>query len=201
MGSSLLSCLARSPHPPRRIYCNLSGRSERTKKLSSTLIESGILIDVGSDEKLLEADLIISVLINDQAKQVAKKISDLSKSFLGLKTKFFVDLNALAPGTSIEIASYFEESSIAFVDGGIIGGPANENYTPYIPISGPTAQQVKEILLGFGDSLEVVGDKVGQASAMKVSFASITKVSQSSEQKSLNSARILTNDGLIKLRG
>ncbi len=61
-----------------------------------------------------------------------------------------------------------------FVDGGIIGGPPRPNYSPTIYASGPTAGQTA-VLRDWGIDWRVIDGPIGAASALKMSYAGITK--------------------------
>jgi hypothetical protein len=57
----------------------------------------------------------------------------------------YVDCNAVSPQTAERIAAIVEPTGAAFVDGGIIGGPPRDGYSPAIYASGPTAERTKPI--------------------------------------------------------
>ena len=52
-------------------------------------------------------------------------------------TPAYADLNAIAPQTVLEIEGIVREAGANFIDGGIIGGPPREGYSPHIGVSGP----------------------------------------------------------------
>ena len=61
-----------------------------------------------------------------------------------------------------------------FVDAGIIGGPPRPGYSPTIYASGPTAGQTA-VLRDWGIDWRVIDGPIGAASALKMSYAGITK--------------------------
>ncbi|KAH8921061.1 6-phosphogluconate dehydrogenase C-terminal domain-like protein [Atractiella rhizophila] len=186
MGTSLIAYLLSSHSPPLKAYTNLSSRSARTRSLCSGLVDQGSLIDLSDDAEILKkCDVVLSVLVNEQALPTAQKFGAIAKEIGAekVRTKYFVDLNAIAPSTAEEAERCFADTSIAFVDGGIIGGPATvpekaegkEGSCPLLVISGEKAKEVELLLSGFGESIEVVGDRNGQASATKLAFACMSK--------------------------
>lgn len=175
MGSSF-AALFRSHSPSIRLITNLQGRSPRTISLAR---DAGIE-DVGSNEEVLkQADLVLSILVPSQAvalgEGVASSAAAISPS--SIRTRFYLDLNAIAPSTTQTISKLFAFTSIAFVDGGVIGGPATATTSPLIAISGPRAAELDQLLSPlFAGRAKVVGETdAGQASALKLSYASLSK--------------------------
>jgi 3-hydroxyisobutyrate dehydrogenase-like beta-hydroxyacid dehydrogenase len=161
-----------------RVITNLEGRSSRSRELA----KSNGIEDVGSDSNILSsAEIIISVLVPSSATATAQRIISASKSLprAQQRTKFYIDANAIAPKTVRSISELFNGSGIEFIDGSIIGGPPKLQedgkvlYNPTIALSGA---RTKELELDNIFDITHVGPDVGQASALKMSFASLTKV-------------------------
>lgn len=100
---------------------------------------------------------------------------------------YFIDLNATSPGLAEKTEEVFARpgmsgTGVRFVDGAILGGPPEliegQWRKPRIVVSGPerlvgeAGQRLEEAL-----GLRWVGERVGQASGLKMCFASLTKVS------------------------
>ena len=80
-----------------------------------------------------------------------------------------------APMTVLRIERVVRETGAGFVDGGIIGPPPEPNSAKTrIYLSGPDAERVT-VLQRHGLSTPVQPGPVGAASAMKMSYAGITK--------------------------
>jgi hypothetical protein len=160
-----------------KVVTNLEGRSTRTRELA----ESNGIEDLGSDNEILSsAEIIISVLVPSFARSTAERIVSASKSLdrSRLRTKFYIDANAIAPSTTIKIGELFKDTGITFIDGSIIGGPPRLNpgggwYKPSFALSGPGT---RDLNLDHIFDISHVGANIGQASALKMSFASLTKV-------------------------
>jgi 3-hydroxyisobutyrate dehydrogenase-like beta-hydroxyacid dehydrogenase len=95
----------------------------------------------------------------------------IAQGFTGL----FVDGNAIAPQRAERIASILSEGGAAFVDGGIIGGPAWEPGRTWLYLSGERADEVKGLFEGGALATAVISPQIGQASALKMCFAAYTK--------------------------
>jgi 3-hydroxyisobutyrate dehydrogenase-like beta-hydroxyacid dehydrogenase len=161
-----------------RVVTNLQGRSPRTQELA----KSNGIEDVGTDANLLSsAEIIISVLVpslaTSTASRIATAVKQVDKSHR--RTKFYIDANAIAPATTKEMKKLFVDTGITFIDGSIIGGPPRLKpdgtwYKPTFALSGPGTRDVN---LDQIFDISHVGPEIGQASALKMSFASLTKVS------------------------
>ena len=170
----------------------LDDRSNRTKKLAK---EANIK-DVGSLSSLVEdSDLILSILVPSQAMSFAKKIASiLQKSD---KQIYFAECNAIAPQTTKDISVLFENTNATFIDSGIIGGPPSETYKPTFYTSGPDTTPL-ESLNGKGIKVSNIGSEIGQASAIKMCYAGMTKGTIALNISVLSTAKILgVYDSLI----
>ena len=87
----------------------------------------------------------------------------------------YADCNAVSPATVAGIADRIAATGAAFIDGGIIGGPPRpDGYTPVLYVSGPAAERAL-LLREHGLDVQVTPGPVGAASALKMSYAGITK--------------------------
>lgn len=153
-----------------RLITNLQGRSTR----SATLAAQAGIIDVADDITLVrEADIILSILVPARAQELAERIA---KAVQETHTPLlFADCNAIAPSTVQSIEQVVTAVGIDFVDGGIIGGPPRSGTEgPQLYVSGPHAERFAQ-LRDFGLDIRVLGPHIGQASALKMCYASMTK--------------------------
>jgi 3-hydroxyisobutyrate dehydrogenase-like beta-hydroxyacid dehydrogenase len=153
-----------------RVITNLQGRSTRTIALAKA---AGI-IDVANDRTLVhEADILLSILPPAQAHSFAERIAPAVKE-TGAHV-LFVDCNAIAPRTVHSIEQLITEAGATFVDVGIIGGPPQPGREgPRLYASGPQAEDVAQ-LAQYGLDIRVLGPQSGQASGLKMCYASLTK--------------------------
>jgi putative dehydrogenase len=165
MGSAVAHCLTVNGIEVRT---SLAGRSEAT---AARAREAGML--AATDEQLAEADIILSILPPGDALALAQRLARV----LGQAPRrpIYVDCNAVNPETVGRIAEVIAASDCPFVDGGIIGGPPKPGArATKIYLSGPQAERVA-VLEQYGLVMPVLPGPVGIASAMKMSYAGITK--------------------------
>jgi 3-hydroxyisobutyrate dehydrogenase-like beta-hydroxyacid dehydrogenase len=150
------------------VRTSLAGRSPAT----AARAKAAGMLDV-SDEKIAGADIILAILPPGDAHGLAERLAPVLRN--AAKKPIYVDCNALDPATVLLIARLVEATGAAFVDGGIIGGPprAGSKGTK-IYLSGEAAPRVAE-LSNYGLEMPIQPGPVGAASAMKMSYAGITK--------------------------
>ncbi len=126
-----------------------------------------------SDAMIAASDIILSIVPPGSALQLAETLAPALRA--AAKKPIYVDCNALDPATVLRIARVVEETGATFVDGGIIGPPPEpDSKNTRIYLSGPDAAKVT-VLENFGLNMPVQPGPVGAASAMKMSYAGITK--------------------------
>lgn len=130
------------------------GRSEETRRRAETFEDVGT-----ADALAARSDVILSICPPHAAHEVAGSVA----GFDGI----YVDANAVAPTTAREVLSGFPRG----VDGGIVGGPS----APRLYLSGPDAATVAELFAGSGVDPRVLSGEIGEASAVKVTFAAWSK--------------------------
>ena len=136
------------------------GRSEATAARAG----AAGLTDAGTVAELARrSDVVLSVCPPHAAADVAAAVGD----FGGV----FVDANAISPATTRRIGAGFAR----FVDGGIVGGPPSESYGPRLYLSGGDAGVAAELFDGTPVTARVLSEEVGDASALKMAYASWTK--------------------------
>ena len=147
----------------------LSGRSEA----SAGRARAAGMQPVADERELLDgADYLLSILPPDQAEGLASRLASALQS-LPVKP-VYVDCNAVSPQTAARIAAIVEPTGAAFVDGGIIGGPPRQGYSPAIYASGPQAERTRPIA-EYGIDWRIIEGPIGAASGLKMSYAGITK--------------------------
>jgi len=163
MGISVAVSAQNSGHT---VFWASEGRSPQTRERA----QSHSLVDAHSLEELCQTcSIIISVCPPHAAEEVAKRV--LAHSFKGL----YVDVNAISPQRAVRIGEAMAEHGTAFVDGGIIGGPAWEANTTWLYLSGSEAQRVADCFSGGLLQTKVIGERIGKASALKMCYAAYTK--------------------------
>ncbi len=139
------------------------GRSPQTRARADT---NG-LIEVATLAELIEqADAVVSICPPGAAADQAATVA--AAGFTGL----YVDANAVSPDTARSIAGRFEH----FVDGSVIGPPAHKPGTTRLYLSG---ERAGEVAAWYDDGVldaRVIGAEAGAASALKMAYASWTKI-------------------------
>jgi len=126
-----------------------------------------------SHDQIAEADFILSIVPPGQAIALAESLVPAIRA--ARRKPIYLDCNAVNPETVLRIDHMVREAGASFVDGGIIGPPPELDSTKTrIYLSGPDAGKVS-ILEQYGLSMPVQPGPVGAASAMKMSYAGITK--------------------------
>ncbi|KAF8124896.1 6-phosphogluconate dehydrogenase C-terminal domain-like protein [Boletus edulis] len=163
------------------VYTNLDGRSEATRQRAR---EAGML-DATLDDIVVKVNWILSILPPRDAVSFAEKIRDAVAN-RGEQAQdeplVFADCNAVSPQTVKRIAGILAGTGIRFIDAGIIGGPPRDGYDPMFYAS--TAAEDRDVLDDFValseyglkvSPLTGEGAGVGDASALKMSYAGISK--------------------------
>jgi 3-hydroxyisobutyrate dehydrogenase-like beta-hydroxyacid dehydrogenase len=128
------------------------------------------LIDVETLNTLcVSADIILSICPPHAAEDVAHQV--ISHNFRGL----YCDANAISPERARNIGEILGSAGIAFVDGGIIGGPAWRRGETWLYLSGVRAQEVAACFSQGPLEAQVIGEDIGKASALKMCYAAYTK--------------------------
>ena len=149
-----------------------------------------------SMEQIAAADFILSIVPPGEALALAEQLAPALRA--APRRTIFVDCNAVSPETVRRIDAVVRETGAAFVDGGIIGPPPEpDSSKTRIYLSGSDAGKVAG-LSAFGLSMPVQPGPVGAASAMKMSYAGITKgLTALGAAMMLAATRAGTDDALI----
>ncbi|MAU25023.1 MAG: NAD(P)-binding domain-containing protein [Dehalococcoidia bacterium] len=166
MGSPIAKCIIKSGI---NVMSPLKNRSSQTVERAK---KYGIEDSISLENSIMNSDLIISILVPDAAEDLAKEVSNLSKKLD--KEIIFADLNAISPETVKKMNSSMSGTKVKFIDGGIIGGPPEGDKMPRIYVSGQNSNLFSR-LDGLGMKVIDMNGSVGDASAMKMAYASITK--------------------------
>ncbi|KAM0786660.1 hypothetical protein ACM66B_002109 [Microbotryomycetes sp. NB124-2] len=174
MGASIGSLIRHTSKGRVQVVTTLHDRSARTRQLAA---KAGI-VDLESYQAVVkQASTVLSILPPSNAEEMAGKVVEAIRGARDMSTvKTFIDLNAISPATSVRISRLFEGGGVTYVDGGIIGGPATVDSCPKIVLSGQDAAQVaRELSPLLLDNVHAVGTEIGQASALKLSYATLAK--------------------------
>ena len=158
------------------VFTTLDGRSQSSRDRARKVG----MQDVPIADLSTHAEWVLSVLPPSQANEFAESFLT-ARTQSSLKTRVFVDCNAISPSTVKKIGQLFDGTGITFIDAGIIGGPPKDAYNPTIYASAAeSAKSVLDEFVGFSKfGLKVTSLRsddgsdggIGDASALKMSYA------------------------------
>ncbi len=153
-----------------RVVTCLAGRSERTRALAG---QAGIE-DLADDATLVRtADALLSILVPAQAETLAQRIAAALRATSS--DLLYVDCNAVAPETARRVGGIVQAAGARFVDAGIIGPPPKPDAAgTRFYASGAASGDFAE-LRDYGLDVRIVGERAGDASAVKMCYAALTK--------------------------
>jgi 3-hydroxyisobutyrate dehydrogenase-like beta-hydroxyacid dehydrogenase len=152
-----------------RVLTYLGDRSERSKALAA---KAGIEDTPSLDALVTESQILLSVLVPARATAVADQVAEaIERTGADL---LYVDCNAIAPATVEQIGARIMAASGRFSDAGIVGPPPRKPGTTRFFASGPGAPEFAELSTA-GLDVRVIGDRIGQASGIKMCYAALTK--------------------------
>lgn len=165
-GEMGISIAAAAQHNGHQVHWASAGRSDQTRARAAKFG----LADLCTVEKLCaECALLISVCPPHAAEELAHQVR--AAGFAGL----YLDANAISPQRAGQIGQVLASAGIAFVDGGIIGGPAWAPGRTWLYLSGSRAPEIAQCFADSSLTTCVLGPEPGKASALKMCFAAYTK--------------------------
>ncbi|MBX6376361.1 MAG: NAD(P)-dependent oxidoreductase [Acetobacteraceae bacterium] len=151
------------------VRTSLAGRS----RASAERAAAAGMRDV-EDAELVAAQMVLSIVPPSEAIATVERFAAICRK-TGARP-LYADLNAVSPETAARVAEIAESAGMTFADGGIIGGPPREDgYNPAIYVSGAEAPRLSVLRERGGLDIRVIDGPVGAASALKMSYAGITK--------------------------
>ncbi|MCB0115192.1 MAG: NAD(P)-dependent oxidoreductase [Caldilineaceae bacterium] len=152
-----------------RVITCLAERSDRTKALAK---QAGLEDLPSYADLVVNADAIFSILVPAEAPALAEQIAQAIRKTRS--SPLYVDFNAISPATARSVGKVIEEAGGRFVDGSIIGPPPRTVGATRFYVSGRDAGEL-EVLNDYGLHVIPIGQRVGDASALKMCYAALTK--------------------------
>ncbi len=154
-----------------KVLTSLQGRSPETVARAKA---AGMT--AANDSEIAAADFILSILPPGDALALAEHFVPVLRA--SNAKPVYVDCNAINPATVKRVAAAIAPTECPFVDAGIIGSPPKPGEAgPRFYASGPSAQRFAT-LRDYGLDVRVLGGAMSAASALKMSYAGITKGTQ-----------------------
>ncbi|KAI0371063.1 6-phosphogluconate dehydrogenase C-terminal domain-like protein [Pilatotrama ljubarskyi] len=160
------------------VLTTLEGRSPATiERARAAGMQDATLADIAR-----RAEWVLSILPPSAALAFAESLQKAHAGAAKDREIAFADCNAVSPETAKKVAHVFQGSAVRFVDAGIIGGPPSDGYDPTFYASAePGDADLLEDFVGLSKwglkimPLKGEGAGVGDASALKMSYAGISK--------------------------
>ncbi len=166
-----------------KVLTSLAGRSSETAVRAKAAGMATV-----SDEEIAGSDFFLSILPPGDALALVERFAPALKA--ANAKPVYVDCNAINPATVERVAAALAPTGCPFVDAGIIGSPpsplpnpppqAGEGRvagSPRFYASGPAASRFAT-LRPYGLDIRVLDGALSAASALKMSYAGITKGTQ-----------------------
>jgi 3-hydroxyisobutyrate dehydrogenase-like beta-hydroxyacid dehydrogenase len=126
-----------------------------------------------SERALADADFLLSIVPPGEALALARRLSGVLTA--ANKKPVYVECNAVSPHTALAIADVIAATGCRFVDAAIIGPPPKPGTgNTKFYAAGPAAPDFAR-LNDYGLIVRVLGGEATAASALKMSYAGITK--------------------------
>jgi 3-hydroxyisobutyrate dehydrogenase-like beta-hydroxyacid dehydrogenase len=164
-----------------RVVATLEHRSTRTARLAE-----GIELLPSLDDVVEASQVVLSIVPPGEAFAVADAVAEAASRTGAQPT--VADLNAIAPSTMEAVAARLESAGLSAVDGSISGPPPRRAGATVVYLSGVRAAEVAS-LSAPGLTLRVVGERIGMASAIKMSTGSFYKGETALLAQALRAAR------------
>jgi 3-hydroxyisobutyrate dehydrogenase-like beta-hydroxyacid dehydrogenase len=154
-----------------KVLTSLEGRSGETAARAKAADMAAV-----SDEEIAGSDFFLSILPPGDALALVERFAPVLKA--SNAKPVYVDCNAINPATVERVAAAIAPTGCPFVDAGIIGSPPKPGDAgPRIYASGPAATRFAG-LRDYGLDIRVLDGALSAASALKMSYAGITKGTQ-----------------------
>ncbi|MER7848328.1 DUF1932 domain-containing protein [Kitasatospora sp. NPDC096077] len=168
MGAAVAACAVSAG--ARVLWCP-AGRSAATVRRAE---QAGLEPVAELGELLQRAEVVLSLCPPAAAEDVAREVAE------GGLTGVYVEGNAISPARVQRITDLLSRSARAVVDGSVIGSPPVNGKRTQLFLSGPAdaTALVAGLFAGTAVSTPLLGEEIGQASALKVSYTAYQKASR-----------------------
>jgi L-threonate 2-dehydrogenase len=152
-----------------RILTSLAGRSAAS---AARAARAGFEVIDDRRRLVAEAGFILSIVPPGEALALAESLAPVLAELP--HAPIYVDCNAVSPDTASRIGAVLAKTRCRYVDAGIIGPPPAAGARTVFYASGAAAGELRR-LVPLGLEVRVLDAPVGAASALKMSYAGLTK--------------------------
>jgi 3-hydroxyisobutyrate dehydrogenase-like beta-hydroxyacid dehydrogenase len=172
------------------VITTLAGRS------AASAARAGLGLRESEARLVEEATILLSIVPPGEALALAERLAPALRR--AAQRPIFADCNAVSPQTAQRIGVVLAGASCPYVDAGIIGPPPAAGARTVFYLSGERASELMR-LNALGLTLRVLDGPVGAASALKMSYAGLTKgVTALAAAMALGAARGGTSAALLQ---
>lgn len=167
MGAAIATQITLSGHTI--LWCPY-GRSTATLRRA----EDAGLCPAPLDELVANSEVILSICPPAAAEEIASTVAGLG--YRGI----YVEANAISPARMHRITTRFTTAATTVLDGCIFGPPPGGQASARLYLAGAPAasRQVADLFIGSLVEPVMLGERLGQASALKMTFASFQRTSR-----------------------
>ena len=133
------------------------------KTIHSRAEQAGVTLVETSKEVAQWADILFAAVPSTFTMDVCNEIKDCLRP-----GQLYVDVSSSTPTVKIGVWEAIKDSGVSFVDAAMMGFLARDKHKVPIKASGVGAVKFQELMTPYGMNIEVVGEKPGAASAIKL---------------------------------
>ncbi|MGH3904356.1 MAG: DUF1932 domain-containing protein [Pseudonocardiaceae bacterium] len=167
MGSAIAAQLTNNGHTV--LWCP-DGRSEATHHRA----EDANLQPATLGELVADSEVVLSICPPAVAEEIATAVAEIGYSGI------YVDANAISPARTHRITARLTDTGATVVDGCIFGAPPGGHPPARLYLAGAetASRRVADLFTGTLAECAHLGEQSGQASALKMAFASFQRASR-----------------------
>jgi 3-hydroxyisobutyrate dehydrogenase len=168
------SCIARGLRSAGVTQLFAYDINTRTPRLGEKIHERAQMTRTALVDSSEELALASNVLISTVTADVAIDAAEQTLPFLSSR-HFYLDLNSVSPTTKQAMELITKRTGARFVEGAIMAAVKPHGHRVPILLGGTSARALAELLTPLGMRVEVVCEKVGTASAVKMCRSIVVK--------------------------
>lgn len=139
------------------------GFSTASSQLLDIARSDGVEVAMKPDG-LAECDVVLSIVTPASAAEVARDFAPHARP-----GQTYIDFNSTAPEVKEEIGEILADSGVTYLDGVMTGGGITlDKHRIPMSLAGPGASELAQRFTQLGFVAEAIGDRIGQAAAMKM---------------------------------
>ncbi len=143
---------------------------EASARLREQAEPLGVTVCDNMADAVRGADVVLSLVVGSAAEAVGRSAAPhLAPG------QIFVDLNSISPAGKEQVGAAIGEGSGDFVEGAVMARVPPYRHRVPILLAGPAAERAAASMRAIGMDCEVVGDRIGQACAVKMIRSVIVK--------------------------